>query len=101
MSLKKTLLVMAIGLSLAAAGHRFYKFYYEHYPLAEPGECLALQEDAQARILVLENDNVKGICTALMEVDMGFMIIKFPGKVSYKDLRDAKVKKVKCHEEAR
>lgn len=96
--MKKILLGLIVVASFAAAGHRFYKMWYEHWPVAAVGECLALAEDSQAKMRVLKNDNKLGVTVGVMEVDMGFAVMQFFGQVKYKELRDMKIKKVKCHE---
>lgn len=95
--IKKTLLGIMVTVCMVSVGHRFYKSWYEHYPLAAVGECLAKSEDSQTKLRIASNNNKTGITTGTIEIDFGFATVYRYGQTTYKELRDAKVKKVSCH----
>lgn len=95
--IKKSLLGIMVAVCLLAIGHRFYKSWYEHYPLAAVGECVAVTEDSQVKMRIVSNDNKTGIVVGIMEIDFGFAVVQRYGQTTYKELRDVKAKKVSCH----
>lgn len=98
MSIKKAILIVGIAICLLVGGHEAYKYYQEHQPIAEVGECLEVQAPPYGalKIYVMENDNANMVTTGVIEVEAFGTILQFPVKASYQELRDAGAKKVSC-----
>lgn len=87
----RNLVIFAVVLCLALAGHKLYNVYREHMPVAKQGECLHVSDGkVEATILVIQNDNTAG-ASLVVSYNNG-AIVEF----SYAEMRDLDAKVVEC-----
>jgi hypothetical protein len=91
-------LAIGVAFCLWMASAQLYSFYYNHYPLASKGECLAVvYGNMPMKVTILSNNNEKGTSIVIVETYLiNGTTFKSEAVATYKELRDMGAIKISC-----
>ena len=97
--MKKYLLGIGVIICLAISINKVHEYFFTNRPVADVGECLAVEEPklGHLELKIISNDNDAGISDVTVKVEvMPGVKISVPAEAKYSELRELGAKKTEC-----